>query len=186
MVWIWLIENVSPERTARLAARREQGLMAHPNTAKRLHAAWFAVRDLEASLRNLQDAGFEPGETREAKSLGAADQEVKAGNGCLLLLRAVDKNGVLDNLLSDHDDGQIIGVSIEVSDLNKARSWVEGRSGRKIEPYDGYYGRSILIPPDLTHRVWMELFQRRPGLTANSPKNNHEKDALQFLKTFRS
>ncbi len=33
MVWIWLFENVYPERSARLAARREQGLMAHPNTA---------------------------------------------------------------------------------------------------------------------------------------------------------
>lgn len=160
MVWVWLFENVSPERSARLAARREQGMMAHPNTARRLHSVWFAVHDLDASLRNLQDAGFEPGETREAKFLGASGREVKAGNGCMLLLRSVDKNGVLEKFISDHDDGFVIGVSIEVSDLIKARSWVQGHSGHKLEPYDGFYGRSILIPPDLTHGVWLDLFQR--------------------------
>jgi hypothetical protein len=160
MLWIWLIEHVSPERPAKLAARREQGLMVHPNTAQRLHSVWFAVRDLDASLRNLQDAGLESGETREAKFLVAKGREVKAGNGCMLLLRSIDQNGVLDTFLRDHDDGSIIAVSIEVADLNKARSWVEGHSGHKLEPYKGHYGQSILIPPDLTHGVWMELFQR--------------------------
>jgi catechol 2,3-dioxygenase-like lactoylglutathione lyase family enzyme len=161
MVWIWLIENVSPERSARLAARREQGLMAHPNTAVRLHAAWFAVRDLDASLRNLQDAGLELDEPREAKFLGAQGREVKAGSGVMLLLRSADKNGALNKFLSDHDDGDIFGISIEVSDLNKARSWVEGHSGHKLEPYNGFYGPAIMVPPDLTHGVWLELFERR-------------------------
>lgn len=160
MLWIYLVEYVSPERPARLAARREEGMMAHPNTALGIRSVWFAVRDLDAQLRNLHDAGFEPGETREAKFLGAKGREVKAGNGCLLLLRSADKNGALNKFLSDHDAGDIIGISIEVSDLNKARSWVEGHSGHKLEPYKGFYGRSILIPPDLTHGVWMELFQR--------------------------
>jgi catechol 2,3-dioxygenase-like lactoylglutathione lyase family enzyme len=160
MVWIWLIEHASPERFARLSARREQGMMRHPNSAMRLHSAWFAVRDLEASLRNLQEAGFKPGVEREAALLGAKGREVKAGNGVMLLLRSADENGALNKFLSDHDDGDIIGISIEVSDLNKARSWVEDHSGRKFEPYDGFYGRSIMIPPALTHGVWMELFQR--------------------------
>jgi len=79
----------------------------------------------------------------------------------MLLLRSGDKKGVLNTFLRDHDDGEIIAVSIEVSDLNKARSWVEDHSGRKLEPYTDYYGRSIMNPPDLTHGIWMELFQRQ-------------------------
>jgi catechol 2,3-dioxygenase-like lactoylglutathione lyase family enzyme len=158
---IFLVEYAfDPGRPARLAAILEQGMMTHPNTARRLFSVWFAVRDLEASLRRLQDAGLESGENREARSLGAKGQEVKAGDGYLLLLQSVDKNGVVNKFLSDRHDGEIIGVSIEVSDLNKARSWIEGRSGRKLGPYDGFYGRSILIPPDLTHGVWLELFQQ--------------------------
>jgi hypothetical protein len=67
----------------------------------------------------------------------------------------------LNEFLSNHDDGSIIAVSIEVSDLNKARSWIECHSQRKLEPYDGFYGRSIMIPPDMTHGVWMEFFERQ-------------------------
>jgi len=160
---LFFIEYVSSERPGRLVALREQGMMAHPNTALRIHSVWFAVRDLEASLRNLEDAGLEPGERREAKFLGAEGRDVKAGIGKMLLLRSADKNGVLNKFLSDHDDGNIIGISIEVSDLNQARSWVEGHSGHKLEPYDGFYGRSIMIPPDVTHGIWMEMFQPKTG-----------------------
>ena len=135
-------------------------MMIHPNTALRLHSVWFAVRDLDDQLRTIHHAGLEPGETREAKMLGASGREIKAGQGCLLLLRSTDEKGVLNTFLRDHDDGAIIGVSIEVSDLNKARSWAEGHSGHKLEPYEGFFGRSILIPPDLTYGIWMELFQR--------------------------
>jgi hypothetical protein len=161
MTWIWLIESLSsPGRAAKRAARREQGMMVHPNTARRLHSVWFAVSDLNASLRNLRDAGLESGGRREAKFLGAQGREVKAGTGTMILLQSADDHGALSEFLSDHDDGSIIAVSIEITDLDKARSWIEGRSGQKLEPYDGFYGRSIMIPPDLTHGVWLEMFQR--------------------------
>ncbi|MDZ7314470.1 MAG: amidohydrolase family protein [candidate division KSB1 bacterium] len=157
-----LLEEYSfdPERPARIAVRREQGMMTHPNTARRLYSVWFAVRDLEVSHRRLQDAGFEPGQEREMKFLGATGREIRAGDGCLLLLQSVDKNGVVSKFLSDRHDGEIIGVSIEVSDLDKARIWIEGHSRRKLEFYNGFYGRSILIPPETAHGVWMELFQQ--------------------------
>ncbi|MDH4270413.1 MAG: VOC family protein [Candidatus Aminicenantes bacterium] len=157
---IFLIEYVSPGRLTWLASLREKEMLAHPNTARRIHSVWFAVRDLDASLRNIQNAGLEPGEMREAKFLGASGRDVWAGQGRLLLLRSSDDNGALNKFLSNHDDGEIIGVSIEVSDLNKARSWVEDHSGQKVEAYEGFYSRSILIPPDLTHKMWMEFFQR--------------------------
>jgi hypothetical protein len=140
---------------------REDRMMIHPNTALRLHSVWFAVRDLDAQLRTMQKAGLEPGVARDAKFLGAQGREVKAGSGVMLLLRSADKGGALSKFLSNHDDGSIIGISIEVSDLNKARSWVEGHSGHKLEPYNGFYGPAIMVPPDLTHGVWLELFERR-------------------------
>jgi hypothetical protein len=123
-----------------------------------IHAGWFAVHDTEAQLRMLRDAGFEVGESREAKFLSAHGREVKAGAGALLLLESSDKGGALTKYLSDHDEG-IFGLSIEVTDLGKARHLAEAGTGRKLETYKGFYGMSFLLPPEVTHGVWIEMFQ---------------------------
>jgi len=132
--------------------------MDHPNTATGIHAVWFAVHDAEAQLRALRDAGLEVGESREAKFLGAHGREVKAGQGMLLLLESGDKNSAITKYLSDHDEG-IIGLSVEVADLGKARQSAESGTGRKLETYKGFYGTSFLLPPEVTHGVWIEMFQ---------------------------
>jgi catechol 2,3-dioxygenase-like lactoylglutathione lyase family enzyme len=153
---IFWIEYVSTERQEK---RRAAGLVDHPNTAMRIHAVWFAVHDAEAQLRTLRDAGLEDGESREVKFLSAHGREVKAGQGVLLLLESRDKNGLLTKFLSDHDE-DIIGLSIEVADLGKARQLAETGTGRKLETYKGSYGTSFLLPPEVTHGVWIEMFQR--------------------------
>jgi catechol 2,3-dioxygenase-like lactoylglutathione lyase family enzyme len=161
---IFFIEYVSAERREK---RRAAGEMDQPNTAMGIHAVWFAVHDVESQLHTLRDAGLEAGESREAKFLGGHGREVKAGQGVLLLLEPSDKNGVLAKYLSDHtnwiegwphDEG-IIGVSIEAADLGKARQLAESGTGRKLETYKGFYGTSFLLPPEVTHGVWIEMFQ---------------------------
>ena len=152
---IFLIEYLSTNWTDKA---RAEGRMDHPNTAMGIHAAWFAVHDVESQLRTLRDAGFESGEAREMKSLGAHGREVKAGQGVLLLLESSDKSGLLTKYLSDHDEG-IIGLSIEMADLAKARQLADSGTGRKLETYKGFYGTSFLLPPQVTHGVWMEMFQ---------------------------
>jgi len=79
------------------------------------------------------------------------------------------KDGLLAKYLSDHvgpqgrcgcpDDQGIIGLSIEVADLGKARQLAESGTGRKLETYKGFYGTSFLLPPEVTHGVWIEMFQ---------------------------
>jgi catechol 2,3-dioxygenase-like lactoylglutathione lyase family enzyme len=123
---IFLIEySFDPGRPARLATRLEQGMMTHPNTARCLHSVWFAVQDLDAGHLKLQDAGFEKGKPCKLKLLGASGREICAGKGSLLILQSVDKDGALKKFLSNHKDGDIIGISIRVADLDKARSWIE-------------------------------------------------------------
>jgi hypothetical protein len=152
---IFLIEYLS---TNWMDRARAEGRMDHPNTAIGIHAVWFAVHDAEAQLRTLRDAGLEVGESHEAKFLGAHGREVKAGHGVLVLLESSDKKGLLTNYLSDHDEG-IIGLSIEVADLGKARKLSESGTGKKLETYIGFYGTSFLLSPEVTHGVWMEMFQ---------------------------
>jgi catechol 2,3-dioxygenase-like lactoylglutathione lyase family enzyme len=153
---IFWIEYLSTERPQK---RRAAGLMDHPNTALGIHAVWFAVHDAEAQLRTLRDAGFEVGDPRKVKVLRARGREVKAGQGVLLLLGSSEKNGLLTRLLSDHDE-DIIGLSIEVADLGKARQLAESGTAGKLKTYKGSYGTSFLLPPEVTHGIWLEMFQR--------------------------
>jgi catechol 2,3-dioxygenase-like lactoylglutathione lyase family enzyme len=152
---IFLIEYLS---TTWKDKARAEGRMDHPNTAMGILAGWFAVRDTEAQMRMLRNAGFEIGESREVKFLGAHGREVKAGQGVLLLLESSDKSSLLAKYLSDHDEG-IIGLSIEVADLVKARQLAESGTQRKLDTYKGFYGTSFLLPPEVAHGVWMEMFQ---------------------------
>jgi hypothetical protein len=137
---------------------RAEGRMDHPNTAIGIHAVWFAVHNTEAQLGTLRDAGFAAGVSREVKFLSAHGREVKAGGGALLLLEPDDKKSLLTKYLSDHDEG-VIGLSIAVGDLGKARQLAESGTGRKLETYKGFYGTSFLLPPEVTHGVWLEMFQ---------------------------
>jgi len=161
---IFFIEYVSSERREK---SRAAGEMDQPNTAMGIHAVWFAVHDTQAQLRTLRDAGLESGEAREARFLSAHGREVKAGQGVLLLLESSDKSGPLTEYLSEHknwidgwphDEGTI-GLSIEVADLSKARQLAESGTGRKLETYKGFYGMSFLLPREVTHGVWIEMFQ---------------------------
>jgi hypothetical protein len=36
----------------------------------------------------------------------------------------------------------------------------ESATNSKIEIYKGTYGQSFLLSPDVTHGVWLEMFQR--------------------------
>jgi len=151
---IFLIEYLSKDR---MEKSRAEGWMDHSNTAMSIHSVWFAVHDMEAQVRTLRDAGLEIGESREAKFLGARGREVKAGHGGLVLLESSDQKGLLTQYLTDHDEG-IIALSIEVSDLDKARRLAESSMGSKLNTYNGFYGPSFMLPPKVTHGVWIEMF----------------------------
>ena len=75
------------------------------------------------------------------------------------MLESSDKSSVLQKYLSDHDDG-IIALSVQVSDLSKAHRMAESVTGSRIDIYQGTYGQSFLVPPDVTSGVWLEMFQR--------------------------
>jgi catechol 2,3-dioxygenase-like lactoylglutathione lyase family enzyme len=162
---VFFVEYVA----TRNAEARAVGAMDHPNTAMGIHSVWFAVHDAETHLRSLRDIGLEAGESREVKFLSAHGREVKVGQGVLLILESSNNDGLLAKYLSDRvgpqgrcncpDDDGIIGLSVEVADLGKARQMAESGTGTKLETYKGFYGTSFLLPRDVTHGMWMEMYQ---------------------------
>lgn len=160
------VEFVSVERREK---RRAEGMMDHPNTAVGIHAVWFAVHYAEGQRRMFRDIRLEDGESREVKFLSAHGREMKPDRGVIMLLESSSKDGLPAKYLSDQvgpqgrcncpEDEGIIGLSIEVADLGKARRLAQSGTGRKMKTYQGFYGRSFLLPPEVTHGVWMEMFQ---------------------------
>ena len=53
-----------------------------------------------------------------------------------------------------------MGVSIEVGKLEAARQILEANTKKRFAPYQGLYGESILIPGELAHGAWIEMFQK--------------------------
>lgn len=159
-------DSISFFQPASAAAREERirqanaaGRTHHANTAKRLAAVWIVVRDLKAATKAFASTGLYTGEGRKFPALGASGREIKAGGGRIVLLEPKGKTGKAASFLAERGEG-IMGVSIEVASLETARALLEKNTKREFESYAGAYGNSILIPAELAHGVWIEMFQK--------------------------
>ena len=148
------------------AAREERirqaiaaGRTRHPNTAKRIAAVWIVVRDLRAATKAFGLAGLYAGEARKFPAIGATGREIEAAGGRIVLLEPKGRTGKAASLLAERGEG-IMGVSIEVASLETARALLEKNTKREFGSYAGAYGKSILIPAELAHGVWIEMFQK--------------------------
>ncbi len=136
------------------------GVPRHANTSTGIHAVWMAVKNLPAAENAYDSVGLPAGRTLAAPRVAATGREVPVGQGVILLLGSTDSHGLLASSLAEHGEG-ILGMSIEVSDLEATQTLVENSTEQVFHSYDGPYGESILIPPALTYGVWMEFFQKR-------------------------
>ena len=73
------------------------------------------------------------------------------------MLQAKDASGPLASHVSQHGEG-VVGVSIEVRDLDVAQSRIQASTKRPLESYSGPFGKSILVTPESTHGMWIEFF----------------------------
>ncbi len=77
--------------------------------------------------------------------------------GAILLLSPRMLEGKTGSFLAKRGEG-VVGVSLQVKNLATAQRILEGCRGEEFQRYDGVYGESLLVPPELTHGVWLELF----------------------------
>jgi catechol 2,3-dioxygenase-like lactoylglutathione lyase family enzyme len=132
----------------------------HQNTAVDVHSVWIVVKDLETATKGYGALGLRPGRKQRMPQLAAKGREISAGQGVILLLQATDTKGPLASYVAQHGEG-VIGMSIEVRDLQIARSLLRSSTKQELNPYNGPYGKSVFVPPAFTHGVWIELFQGR-------------------------
>jgi hypothetical protein len=133
--------------------------MNHPNTAKALRAVWLSVQSLSESVSSFERMGFQRGAFVALSPLGARGCEIEAGGCSILLVEPVDQRSIARRFLEKYGQN-FMGVSIEVGDLESARDFIEIRGDFRLQPYSGAYGQSMLIPSELAHGLWIELFQQ--------------------------
>jgi hypothetical protein len=130
----------------------------HPNTAKRIHAAWVAVKDLDKAAKAFDSVGLRSKRSLKVAKVAGIGREFGAGEGVILLLQGDNLRSDVSSFLNERGEG-IMGVSIQVKNLETAQKFIETAIQDKFEIYDGIYGKSILISPQETSGIWIELFQ---------------------------
>ena len=108
--------------------------------------------------------GMSAGKKRKFRHVGAEGREIETGRGKIVLLQPKSKGGRAASFLAEHGEG-IMGLSVEVSSLRTARTLLEKNTNRKFSTYAGAYGDSILVPAEIAHGVWIEMFQKSKALS---------------------
>lgn len=135
----------------------------HPNGALRLEAVWLAAEDLDAELELLSFLGGDEPVVLALPGLDVAGQEIE---GRVLHL---DRGSVY--LLPPEPFGdmpsRIVGVTIAVADLEKAREAMRDGMGEVegVVEKRSATRRSFLVPPAAAHGLWIEFLEIRSSDT---------------------
>lgn len=153
---MYFVEYNEPLYAKREAAEAEERRRRelHVNGATGLESVWIAVHDLPAAAARYRTAGLVPGPEFRLGVLDTQAREISTPGGTLLLVQA--KPG----LQSDPDaEGAFVGISIRTRNLDTVRAVVSETHALDLKPYQGRYGRSILVPSDLARGTLIEFFE---------------------------
>lgn len=132
---------------------------SHPNTALGIRAVWIAVEDLGQATMAFDNIGLPAGGRFREPRLGALGQEIWAGQGMIRLLQGEGRGSKISELLSSRGEG-VIGVSVEVESVARARALIEKRASLRLPIRETFDGSSLLVPAERAHGLWLELFER--------------------------
>lgn len=135
----------------------------HPNGARELSSIWLVSADAEADRRQLEKMGYGHAVPVKLAELGAKGYCVPAGPSALLALQP-DGAGIAAQTLADGGP-RILGVSLGVADLGRARRWVERGYERSLATYRGLFGSSFLAPTQGDLGLSIEFHAMEPGAT---------------------
>lgn len=130
----------------------------HPNTAQKIDTLWLVVADLDAAIDFYEGLGLEVRfKHKKIHYLGARGAEVRYNNNALALL-VPDGPGLVADFAADRGEG-IMGVSVQVGNLDTARALVNGNTGLNLQAFK-YKGRDrFLIPASLTRGFMVEMVE---------------------------
>lgn len=132
----------------------------HPNSARELSAIWLVSDDAAADRQQLERMGFGHAVPVVLPHVGARGFCVPVGPTALLTLQP-DGAGIAADVMA-HGGARILGVSIGVDDLGRARRWVARGYGHAMASYRGLSGESFLAPTQGDLGLSMEFHALAP------------------------
>jgi Glyoxalase-like domain len=128
------------------------------NTTEQILAVWIVVKNLAKSTADMEALGFHQARSLRSAMLGSEAREFAAARGRIVLLRATG-NGPVARFAKVRGEG-VMGFTLAAADVERARALIERSASRLLNTYDGWYGRSVLIPADLAMGAWIEMVQK--------------------------
>jgi len=132
----------------------------HANGALRLHAVWTSVKNLDDATKDYEAIGLPRGAKMELSAIGARAQEIQTGDGAILLFTPDVPGGAAEKFMADRGES-MMGVSIEVENLERTRAVLKERLNQEFTVYAGPFGKSVLVPGELAAGAWIEFFEKR-------------------------
>lgn len=130
----------------------------HPNTAQKIETLWLVVADLDAAIGFYEGLGLEVKyKNKKVHYLGGRGAEVRFDGQTVALLEP-DGPGLVADFAADRGEG-ILGVSLQVGDLDTALALVNANTGLGLQSFE-YQGRDrFLIPASLTRGFLVEMVE---------------------------
>ncbi|HEY9130404.1 MAG TPA: VOC family protein [Dyella sp.] len=116
----------------------------HPNGAQTLSAIWLLSAHAEDDKKQLAQMGFTDAKAVRLPQIAAHGYSVAIGPTHLLALEP-DGNGLAADALQQGGP-QILGVSVGVSDLDRAQRRIERGYEHSLVRYSGEFGKAFLAP----------------------------------------
>ncbi len=116
----------------------------HPNGARELSAFWLLSSHADSDRKQLERMGFAGALPVRVPRLSARGYCIPIGPNGLIVLEP-DGAGIAADALRN-GGSQILGVSVGVTDLDRAKRWVERGYEQQVARYKGVFGDSFLAP----------------------------------------
>ena len=131
--------QATPARTVDNTVARE-----HPNGARALTGIWLLSSDAEADRLQFERMGFDGATPVRLPRIGAQGYCIPVGNRRLLALQP-DGSGIAAQALREGGP-QVLGISIEVADIERAQRRVERGYDTQVSRYREAQGDAFLAP----------------------------------------
>jgi hypothetical protein len=139
----------------------------HPNSAQEVSALWLLSSNADADRNQLERMGFSDATPVRMPQIAAQGYEVAVGQKHLFVLQP-DGAGVAADALRK-GGAQIVGISMGVAHLDRAKRWVERGYETKIDGYHGPLGDAFLAPTQDDLGLLMEFHSITPSAPTEVP-----------------